>query len=39
MSDDKTMRELIDDIEAVRGTLMDPSRAVAMERLAKRSRY
>ena len=36
MSDDKTMRELIDDIEAVRGTLMDPSRAVAMERLAKR---
>ena len=36
MSDDETMRQLIDDIEAVRGTLMDPSRAVAMERLAKR---
>ena len=36
MSDDKTMRQLIDDIEAVRETLMDPARAVAMERLAKR---
>ncbi len=36
MSDDKTMRDLIDDIEAVRETLMDTSRSVAMERLAKR---
>ena len=36
MSNDVTMRDLIDGIETVRGTLMDESRGPAMARLAKR---
>jgi propionyl-CoA carboxylase beta chain len=36
MSNDKTMRDLIDEIETVRGALMDEARGPAMERLAKR---
>jgi len=36
MSDDVTMRQLIDGIEVVRGTLMDEGRGPAMERLARR---
>jgi len=36
MSNEKTMRGLIDSIETVRGTLMDGARGPAMERLAKR---
>lgn len=36
MSNDVTMRQLIERIETVRGTLMDEARGAAMERLARR---